>query len=177
MIYHAADGRTDGGCVTVKGVLSYHFNRAECNNGVTTPAVGPGIPARILPLLKHILLPLTAGLLVSHPSERAEEEQMDGCEWCRGKAGKKTSVTCVAHIHLFFWTFSSLPSHTESLSLCVTASVCVVLNRFLLLCLPLTPTHGPHSTSMEPTFSTSASWRLLQGPVSSWQRPWKFSCS
>lgn len=78
------------GYVTVKSFLSYHFNRAECNNGVTTPAVGPGIPARILPLLKHILLPLTAGLLVSHPSERAEEKQMDVCE---GKVGKKSSGT------------------------------------------------------------------------------------
>lgn len=52
--------------------LSYHFNGAECNNGVTTPAVGPGIPARILALLKHILLPLTVGLLISHPSEKTE---------------------------------------------------------------------------------------------------------
>lgn len=51
---------------------SYHFNGAECNNGVTAPAVGPGIPARILPLLKHILLPLTVGLLISNPSEKAE---------------------------------------------------------------------------------------------------------
>lgn len=69
-----------GGGVTVKSVFSYHFNWAECNNGVTAPAVGPGIPARILPLLKHILLPLTAGLLVSHPSERTEEKKMDGCD-------------------------------------------------------------------------------------------------
>lgn len=52
--------------------LSYHFNGAECNNGVTTPAVGPGIPARILALLKDILLPLTVGLLISHPSEKTE---------------------------------------------------------------------------------------------------------
>lgn len=59
-----------------KRVLSYHFNWAECNNGVTTPAVGPGIPARILPLLKHVLLPLTVGLLVSHPSGGAEEGEM-----------------------------------------------------------------------------------------------------
>lgn len=51
---------------------SYHFNWPECNNGVATPAVGPGIPARILPLLKHVLLPLTVGLLVSHPSEERD---------------------------------------------------------------------------------------------------------
>lgn len=71
-------------------------------------------------------------------------------------------VVCLSHIKfdcfslfhsLFFWSFASF------------------------LCLSLTHTHGPHSTSMEPTFSTPASWRLLQGPVSSWQRPWKFSCS
>ncbi len=72
MVCRAADWQ----CDTLNCVLPYHFNRAECNNGVTTPAVGPGIPARILPLLKHILLPLTVGLLVSHPSERAEEEEM-----------------------------------------------------------------------------------------------------
>lgn len=47
----------------------------------------------------------------------------------------------------------------------------------LEFCLPLTHTHGPHSTSMEPTFSTPASWRLLQAALSSWQCPWKFSCS
>lgn len=55
-----------------------------------------------------------------------------------------------------------------------------LLGYNLAFCLSLTlslTTHGPHSTSMEPTFSTPASWRLLQGPVSSWQRPWKFSCS
>lgn len=51
---------------------SYHFNWPECNNSVATPAVGPGIPARILPLLKHVLLPLTVGLLVSHPSEEQD---------------------------------------------------------------------------------------------------------
>lgn len=153
-----------------KSVLPYHFNRAECSNGVTTPAVGPGIPARILPLLKHILLPLTAVLLVSHPSERAEEEDMDRCDWCMGNTGNKASVICVAHINLFFWTFSSLPSH-PSFSDWPTLS----LNHVLVF--RLAHTHGPHSTSMEPTFSTPASWRLLQGPVSSWQRPWKFSCS
>lgn len=57
--------------------VCYHFNRAESKNGVAAPAVGPGIPARILPLLIHILLPLTVGLLVSHPSER-EEKERDG---------------------------------------------------------------------------------------------------
>lgn len=30
---------------------------------------------------------------------------------------------------------------------------------------------------MEPTLSTPASFRLGQAPLSSWQRPWKFSCS
>lgn len=50
----------------------YHFNGAECKDGVAASAVGPGIPARILPLLKHILLPLTHSLLVSHPSEKED---------------------------------------------------------------------------------------------------------
>lgn len=38
-------------------------------------------------------------------------------------------------------------------------------------------TYGPECTRMEPTLSTPASFRLGQAPLSSWQRPWKFSCS
>lgn len=82
--------------------LSYHFNGAECNNGVTTPAVGPGIPARILALLKHILLPLTVGLLISHPSEKTENNNNNhnnkwGCDWCRGSAGKMVGCLLITH--------------------------------------------------------------------------------
>lgn len=47
--------------------VSYHFNGAEGDDAVTASAVGPGVPARILTLLKHILFPLTAGFLISHP--------------------------------------------------------------------------------------------------------------
>lgn len=66
-----------GGQLTGGGCESYHFDGAECDNGVTTPAVGPGVPARILPLLKHVLLPLTVGLLVPHPSEEAGGRDRD----------------------------------------------------------------------------------------------------
>lgn len=38
-------------------------------------------------------------------------------------------------------------------------------------------TYGPECTRMEPTLSTPASFRLGQALLSSWQRPWKFSCS
>lgn len=147
-------------------LCSYHFNRAECNNGVTAPTVGPGIPARILPLLKHILLPLTVGLLISHPSERAEEKEIQGCccYWCWSRTAEQVVVVAFFHHEIpYLFTESTL------LSLSVSA-----FSSFLSVS---THTHGPHSTSMEPTFSTPASWRLLQGPVSSWQRPWKFSCS
>lgn len=68
------DDRRAWGLFVVRKAPSYNFNRAECNNGVAPSAVSPGIPARILPLLKHVLLPLAAGLLVSHPSDRTEEE-------------------------------------------------------------------------------------------------------
>lgn len=47
---------------------SYHFDGAEGEDGVTAPAVGPAVPARILALLKHILLPLAARLFISNPS-------------------------------------------------------------------------------------------------------------
>lgn len=60
----------------LKSLIAYHFNRAERGDGVAAPAVGPGVPARILPLLKHKLLPLTVELLVSHPSEEAEDEEL-----------------------------------------------------------------------------------------------------
>lgn len=46
---------------------SYHFDGAEGGDGVAASAVGPGVPARVLALLKHILLTLTVGLLVAHP--------------------------------------------------------------------------------------------------------------
>lgn len=42
---------------------------------------------------------------------------------------------------------------------------------------PAPLTYGPECTRMEPTLSTPASFRLGQAPLSSWQRPWKFSCS
>lgn len=153
---------------------SYHFNRAECKNGVTTPAVGPGVPARILPLLKHILLPLTVGLLISHPSDSTEEK--DRGLWLVQGHGEKdsycnllsTQVTLSVHFLL------SIPYYSF-----IEPSLCLFFfSSLLCFCVCLWPhTHGPHSTSMEPTFSTPASWRLLQGAVSSWQRPWKFSCS
>lgn len=53
--------------VILELVFSYHFDGAEGDDAVTASAVGPGVPARILTLLKHILFPLTAGLLISHP--------------------------------------------------------------------------------------------------------------
>lgn len=53
--------------LAVKPPASYHFDGAEGNDGVAASAVGPGVPARVLALLKHILLPLTVGLLVPHP--------------------------------------------------------------------------------------------------------------
>lgn len=48
----------------------YHFDGAKGEDAVTASTVGPGVPARILALLKHILLPLTAWLFISHPSAR-----------------------------------------------------------------------------------------------------------
>lgn len=48
-------------------IFCYHFDGAEGDDAVTASAVGPGVPARILTLLKHILFPLTARLLISHP--------------------------------------------------------------------------------------------------------------
>lgn len=74
-------------CVVVaKGVLCYHFNGAECKDVVATSAVGPGIPARILPLLKHILFPFTVSLLVTHPSEEAQTSQgKEGTRWLWGE--------------------------------------------------------------------------------------------
>lgn len=118
----------------IKPPPSYHFDRAEGNNGVAASAVGPGVPARVLALLKHILLPLTVGLLVPHPPAGGDS-------------------------HL-------LPPQDIS-----TTS-----GRLFEACLRC-KTYGPHSTRMEPTFSRPDSCRLLQGAVSSWQRPWKFSCS
>lgn len=46
---------------------TYHFDGAEGEEAFTASAVGPGVPARILALLKHILLTLAARLLISHP--------------------------------------------------------------------------------------------------------------
>lgn len=42
---------------------------------------------------------------------------------------------------------------------------------------PFPATYGPECTTMELTFSIPASFKLGQGVFSSWQRPWKFSCS
>lgn len=42
---------------------------------------------------------------------------------------------------------------------------------------PFPSTYGPECTTMELTFSIPASFKLGQGVFSSWQRPWKFSCS
>lgn len=73
-------------CCSREGVLRYHFNGAECKDVVATSAVGPGIPARILPLLKHILFPFTVSLLVTHPSEEAQTSQgKEGTRWLRGE--------------------------------------------------------------------------------------------
>lgn len=110
-------------------LLSYHFNWAECNKGVTAPAVGPGIPARILPLLKHILLPLTVRLLVSHPSEGAEDKQMEGRGWYRSKAEKIVGVICVSLVILFFWPSIS-PLFHWLLSLCHCLSVLLDFKSF-----------------------------------------------
>lgn len=90
-----------------KLVVSYHFNWAECNNGVATPAVGPGIPARILPLLKHILFPLTAGLLVSHPSDRTEERDKRLIHLSPTHSVLHLSVCC-------YKSFSASEAHSRS---------------------------------------------------------------
>lgn len=60
--------RCQGHRAPIKPQASYHFDRAEGDDGVAASAVGPGVPAGVLPLLKHILLPLAVGLLVPHPS-------------------------------------------------------------------------------------------------------------
>lgn len=42
---------------------------------------------------------------------------------------------------------------------------------------PFPGTYGPACTRTEPAFSTPVSFRLGQGPLSSCEWPWKFSCS
>lgn len=42
---------------------------------------------------------------------------------------------------------------------------------------PQVGTYGPACTRTEPAFSTPVSFRLGQGPLSSCEWPWKFSCS
>lgn len=62
----------------------YHFDGAEGEDAVIAPAVGPGIPARILALLQHELLTLTAGLLVPHPPTHthAQQQQLQPFQDC-----------------------------------------------------------------------------------------------
>lgn len=61
---------------------------------------------------------------------------MQGLSWKDGWLSAYHTLNLIAFLYSipsFFWSFASF------------------------LCLSLTHTHGPHSTSMEPTFSTPAS--------------------
>lgn len=68
--------------------LTYNVQRPEGQENVTTSAAGPGIPARVVPLLQHKLLPTKGPALERQPPESGGNRVTSGVAeqgpTCRG---------------------------------------------------------------------------------------------
>lgn len=118
---------------------THDLEGADGHQAVAAVAVGPGVPARVVPLLQHKLLPGEGLALEAQPPA--------------GRGGHGHPCTGTAPQHEVGTPGPGAAPASAS------------------------PTYGPDSTWMEPTFSSSFSATFGSSSVSSHLLPWKFSSS